>query len=114
MDLHDWFSRARVFSVSPATWLLVVFVAILTCWLGVTVMIAQRLRGFAARWPLAPIPERLAGVTIDLATKKRRERRWMDDFIVTAPARCSPTRHGRPRNDSRPDRLAAMGRRFQS
>jgi hypothetical protein len=43
MDLHDWFSRARVFSVSPASWLLVVFVAILTCWLGVTVMIAQRL-----------------------------------------------------------------------
>jgi hypothetical protein len=58
---------------------------------------------------MAPIPQRLAGVTIDLATKKRRERRWMDDFIVTAPARCSPTRHGRPRNDSRPDRLAAMG-----
>jgi hypothetical protein len=43
MDLHDWFSRARVFSVSTATWLLVVLVAVFTCWLGVTVMIAQRL-----------------------------------------------------------------------
>jgi hypothetical protein len=44
---------------------------------------------------MAPIPQRLAGVTIDLATRKRRERRWMDDLIVTAPAKCSPPQHGR-------------------
>lgn len=43
MDPYDWFSRARVFSVSTAIWLLIVFVVFLTCWLGVWVMIAQRL-----------------------------------------------------------------------
>ena len=41
---------------------------------------------------MAPIPERLAGVAIDLATKERRS---MDDLIVTAPAKCSPPRHER-------------------
>jgi hypothetical protein len=59
---------------------------------------------------MAPIPERLAGVTIDLATKERRERRWLDDLIVTAPSQVqSAPARTRPWNDSRPDRLAAMG-----
>jgi hypothetical protein len=43
MDPSDWLSRARVFSLSTAIWFLVVFVAFLTCWLGVWVMLAQRL-----------------------------------------------------------------------
>jgi hypothetical protein len=43
MELYDWFTRARVFSVATALWLLVVCVAVLTCWLGAWVMIAQRL-----------------------------------------------------------------------
>jgi hypothetical protein len=43
MDLHDWPSRIRVLSIPVAILLLVAGLAVLACWLGVWVLIAQRL-----------------------------------------------------------------------
>jgi hypothetical protein len=43
MNLSDWFSRARTISPTPAIGLLLLLVLLVTCWLGVSVMILQRL-----------------------------------------------------------------------
>jgi hypothetical protein len=42
MDLYDWLLRIRIFSVSTAICLFVVFLVGLSCWLSVWIMIVER------------------------------------------------------------------------
>ena len=56
MDLYDWLLRGRVFSISTAFCLLVVFLVGLSCWLGVWIILGGTV---LALIPNAPAPVRI-------------------------------------------------------